>query len=491
MIEVSIKLLPLVILLLACSGNSYPYFPTCASFDSRVTLLSTLNGKIQGRCSNVTVNYASKPKTSTPVLSFLGIPYAEPPIRNLRFKNALPAKPWNNILNGTKLPNRCFQAFGGDTSNLLKESEDCLYLNVFIPYNVYLNAVILKNESFKAPILVWIHGGSFLYGASLREANEPSTFVAMSNVIVVNINYRLGVFGFLYVNGTDANGNQGVFDQNLALKWVFENAKTFGGDNSKITIGGNSAGGYSVGFHLAHKPSWPYFNNAIIESGNLLDYNYQLISNEEASRIASNISFYSNCTRSNSDLTLQCLKSVDSVTLNEIGSYFIDYPAMTLDRTLIQQQPSVSIAKGNFKNANLLIGFNTIEYAFFYQSEINHLNQQLIGNLSFFKELIFTSYAKYPFSLIKRPNTTIFDIIDLYVPVKALSDKKTNYLDYFFQITSESGFKYPAIQLADYQSKINPNVYVYSYGYHISSSPLPSKYEAVHTDELYMGYSLH
>lgn len=91
--------------------------------------------------------------------------------------------------------------------------------------------------------------------------------VATQNVIVVSINYRLNVFGFMHLADSDATGNAGFLDQNLAMKWVYENAKAFGGDNSKITIFGESAGSWSVGFHLFYQQSWKYFRNAILESG--------------------------------------------------------------------------------------------------------------------------------------------------------------------------------------------------------------------------------
>ena len=99
---------------------------------------------------------------------------------------------------------------------------------------------------------------------------EPSTVVAMSNIIVITINYRVGLFGFLQMSGTDAAGNQGFLDQVLALKWIQENAASFGGDASRVTISGQSAGSWSVGYHLLHTPSWPLFRNGILHSGSPL-----------------------------------------------------------------------------------------------------------------------------------------------------------------------------------------------------------------------------
>lgn len=91
-----------------------------------------------------------------------------------------------------------------------------------------------------------------------------TVLASLSNEVVVTINYRLGIFGFFYKDGTEAKGYQALLDQNLALKWVYDNAATFGGDISRITIGGESAGSWSVGYHLIFPKSWLFFRNAIL-----------------------------------------------------------------------------------------------------------------------------------------------------------------------------------------------------------------------------------
>jgi len=485
----------IITLILAYSVDTYPYFPVCSSVNSNSLVVNTLNGKVKGACYNVTVNYASKQPTTTPVLSFLSIPYAQPPIGSLRFKSPEPVISWNSTLDGTKLPNRCYQVYGGDQingKNMLNESEDCLLLNVFVPYDVYYNAVVLKNDSYKVPLYVFIHGGAFVSGSGLEDWYEPSTLVAMSNIIVININYRLDVFGFFYLKNTAANGNQGILDQNLALKWIFENAKNFGGDNSKITIGGESAGGHSVGFHLVYKPSWPYFNNAIIQSGTLLSRKSKLISTTEATIQSTNISSTANCTKSTNEEILQCLKSVDPVTLSKIARNVLRYPLIVFDEVIIKKQPSESFASGEFKNANLLIGSNTKEDVFSFviaRLNITVLENMLIGNIKSFKKILLEQYQRFPISEYK-PNLNLSDFIELiikqYLTDDMLNNKLTNFLDYVIQIGTDSQFKYPSIQLANYVSQINSNVFVYSYAYHISSSLLAPKYEAVHFDEIPM-----
>lgn len=188
-----------ILLLNVLLNNSYPYFPTCSSSplltSSNLTILNTLNGDVQGTCYNITVNYASKPKANTPVMTWLAIPYAQPPLKTLRFKNPVPVESWSSIVDGTNWPSRCLQEYGKSTQN---NAEDCLYLNLFVPYEVYANR---WNRTMNAPILVWIHGGSLKSGSSIDDEFEPSTLAAMSNIIVININYRLNVYGFLHIKG--------------------------------------------------------------------------------------------------------------------------------------------------------------------------------------------------------------------------------------------------------------------------------------------------
>ena len=235
-------------------------FDKCTSIpsESPLKIAQTLNGQLRGECKIIPVSYSNNTKINSDVFSWLSIPYAEPPINKNRFKRPIPASNWSNIKNATQFPNECIQLFGfGNRFS----SEDCLYLNVYSRSDVYLN----KDTSLQ-PVLVWIHGGGFTSGSTRVPLYEPSTIVAMSGIVVVAIQYRLHAFGFIRLEGTDATGNQGFLDQSLALKWVYENIRNFGGDPSKITIQGVSAGASSVSYQLLYPGSWPYFKNAIVQS---------------------------------------------------------------------------------------------------------------------------------------------------------------------------------------------------------------------------------
>jgi len=192
------------------------------------------------------------------VHEYLGIPYAEPPVGELRFAAPKPAKPWSGIKDSTAFGASCtMMPLSTGMAESTGNSEDCLFLNVFVP------STIKPDE--KMTVMVWIHGGAFSLGSST--GYYGGVLAAFNDVIVVSFNYRLGVFGFFNVPGTEVKGNYGILDQVLALKWVQANIANFGGDPNRVTIFGQSAGGMSVSLHLISPLSRGLFQRAIMQSG--------------------------------------------------------------------------------------------------------------------------------------------------------------------------------------------------------------------------------
>lgn len=204
------------------------------------------------------------------VLSFKGIPYAAPPVGNLRWRQPQPAVPWEGVRPATEYGHDCVQkplpgdaAASGNTT-----SEDCLVLNVWRP------AAIEADQ--KLPVLVWIHGGGFLNGSAAAAIYDGSAF-AQQGLVVVSFNYRLGRLGFFAHPALTAAkegplGNYGLLDQVAALQWVQRNAADFGGDPDRVTIMGESAGGISVMHHLISPESRGLFAQAIVLSGGGRNY---------------------------------------------------------------------------------------------------------------------------------------------------------------------------------------------------------------------------
>jgi para-nitrobenzyl esterase len=172
---------------------------------------------------------------------FLGIPYAAPPTGELRWKAPVPHAAWTAALNASQFGPTCAQPNAGLAYN---NSEDCLYLNIYTP----------NPPRRHLPVMVWIHGGSFLVGSG--QETDGSTLAVKGKVVMVTINYRLGPFGFLTDKVLDAenphhvSGNYGLLDQQAALKWVKRNIGGFGGDSARVTVFGESAGGISVALQM-------------------------------------------------------------------------------------------------------------------------------------------------------------------------------------------------------------------------------------------------
>jgi len=202
------------------------------------------------------------------VMVFRGIPYAEPPVGNLRWRPPQPAAHWSGVRDASKLGHNCMQHQPYDDIDPFKAgvSEDCLYLNV------WTKSLPLPASRVPLPVLVWIHGGGFWAGFGGEERHNGGR-LAKKGTVVVTLNYRLGAFGFLAhpafaaESPEHAAGNYGLLDQIAALQWVKRNIARFGGDTSRVTIFGESAGATSVGSLIASPLAKGLFQRAILESG--------------------------------------------------------------------------------------------------------------------------------------------------------------------------------------------------------------------------------
>ncbi|XP_038219761.1 esterase FE4-like [Zerene cesonia] len=196
-----------------------------------------------------------------PYFSFKGIPYAEPPVGDLRFKAPKPKTPWTGVREAKEHgPESCQYDPLSTQSAQFKGEEDCLYLNVYTPN-------IEPEEPLS--VMVYIHGGGFFNGSGNSDRYGPE-FLIKHNVILVTINYRLDVLGFLCLDTEDIPGNAGMKDQVAALRWVQNNISYFGGDPENVTIFGESAGAASVSAHLVSPMSKGLFKRAITQSGSSL-----------------------------------------------------------------------------------------------------------------------------------------------------------------------------------------------------------------------------
>ncbi|XOV87507.1 MAG: carboxylesterase/lipase family protein [Pseudomonadota bacterium] len=211
---------------------------------------STTSGPVEGRDKDG-------------VLLFAGIPYAAPPVGIRRFLPPVAPEPWSDVRPAKRFSAAAPQIpSGGMTDNApVNWDEDCLYLNVSTP----------GLDDKRRPVLVWIHGGGYRTGQGAIPWYDGASFARQGNIVTVSINYRLGALGFTDLSGFGAeyadSGASGILDQVLALKWVQDNIAAFGGDPARVTIAGESAGGFAVATLLASPLTPGLFRAAIPQSG--------------------------------------------------------------------------------------------------------------------------------------------------------------------------------------------------------------------------------
>jgi para-nitrobenzyl esterase len=249
------RIVPRTFVLLAMLAAVFT-FPSTFVFSAQAQSSSSLQVK--------TASGVVEGKEMGPVHAFLGIPYAAAPVGDLRWKPPVPAAKWDGVRKATEFGSHCMQTnvYGDMVFPDAGGSEDCLSLNVWVP----------TKAQGKLPVMVWIYGGGFVAGGT-SEPRQHGEVLAQQGVIVVSMNYRLGMFGFFVhpelakESEHHAAGNYGLLDQTAALRWVHENIAAFGGDPANVTIFGESAGSFSVSAQMASPLAKGLFQKAIGESG--------------------------------------------------------------------------------------------------------------------------------------------------------------------------------------------------------------------------------
>lgn len=287
--------------------------------------------------------------SSSTMNTFLGIPYAAPPVGPLRWKAPQPKAPWPK-LRATKFANHCPQLPG--SYGLASTTEDCLYLNVYAPNTA---------GPAKHPVMIYIHGGSNKVGES--DALDPTDLVA-ENVVVVTINYRLGVLGFLSHPALTAespdrvSGNYGILDQQAAMRWVQRNIANFGGDPASVTLFGESAGGLDIHTHLASPLAAGLFHRAIIQSGAYAVNQSSMAANENR---GNNFGTRYGCP---APTTVDCLRSISVANaLAEPASTAISGPVV--DNFVLKETINSAFASGRFNRVPVMEGSNHDEWRLF------------------------------------------------------------------------------------------------------------------------------
>jgi para-nitrobenzyl esterase len=288
---------------------------------------------------------------------FKGIPYALPPVGQGRWKPPVPMLPWQGVKSATEFGAACIQPVWRGVKHVYAQdigalSEDCLTLNIWAPA-----------DAKGAPVFVWIHGGSLTGGGS-KESLYDGAKLAGRGVIVVTINYRVGVLGYLAHPQLSAespngvSGNYGLLDQIEALRWVQRNIAAFGGDGSNVTVAGESAGALSVMYLMASPVARGLFSKAIAQSAYMIsmpELKERKFGEKPAEQIGANLGAALNAPN------LRALRAMDARALTDAAVAARYVPLGTVDGKLLPRQLVETFDKGEQARVPVLAGFNSGE----------------------------------------------------------------------------------------------------------------------------------
>lgn len=309
-------------------------------------------------------------RSSEGVLSFKGVPYAEPPVGGLRWRAPRPAEPWSGQRDAGQVGAICIQppANGDNGVGPLPMSEDCLTLNVWAP----------ENREAPLPVMVWIHGGGLNNGSGTA-ALYDGTNLAKRGVVVVTINYRLGRLGFFDHPALAAQrergepaANYGLMDVILALRWVRDNAAAFGGDPDKVTIFGESAGGALVTRLMISEPARGLFHRAVVQSGLGRDEGTPLAEprRDGGPSMRARGEAYAEALGLQAATAAQ-LRDIPAVKLLAPAPNFYGGDLLVRDGDLISEDVESAFAAGREAPVPLIIGTNSAEFWWMKPSDLS------------------------------------------------------------------------------------------------------------------------
>ena len=380
--------------------------------------------------------------------AFLGIPFAVPPVGELRFAAPRPAPAWDGIRTATTWGNAARQgshAIPGFAASG-PQDEDCLYLNVYTP----------ASDDRKRPVMFWIHGGGFTHGTAAEPLYDGGPLATRGDVVVVTINYRLGALGYLYPGehfpGAGLSANAGQLDQVAALEWVRDNISGFGGDPGNVTIFGESAGAAAVGTLLAMPSAQGLFHRAILQSGTGRA--------ADAKGGAAVVDALLKELGLGREQAAQ-LRTIDAGRIIEaqagVAAQARGFGGMAfgpvVDGETLLENPPIAVRDGRAANVPMLIGTNRDEVKLFAASQ----RREPIDDAALAKAVRFT--------LPKANESDVAGIIDLYRTSRGGRGLPDSNLDLLDAIGTDARFRVPAMRLALSHARRQADTYAYLFTY--------------------------
>ncbi len=413
----------LALLLVGCGSDGEDGAAAATTPIQSGTLIRLNDGMVQGSIDSGTRR-------------FLGIPFAAPPVGALRWHRPQPVSPWSGVRDTTAFASPCPQ--GASINGAPSTTEDCLYLNVWSPEPA---------PQKRLPVMVWIHGGGNTAGSAgdLVPLGVGGRFydghvlTQTRDVIVVSVNYRLGIFGFFANAALKSEesaypyaGNQGLLDQRQALQWVRDNIAVFGGDPDNVTIFGESAGSWDVCAHVVSPGSRGLFHRAIGESGGCTTHQSTIT---DAAAASAQVSAAVGCADAANELS--CLRQVPVSTLLSQDSG----PGIIIDGGVLPDQPRTLFNTGKFAKVPYILGSNADE-----------------GTLFFIGSRPVTTNAKY-LEALKQAYGDMSDEVAAVYPASAFRTPQ----DALARVFGDSSLVCPTYDVARRAAAGGSNVYLYNF----------------------------
>ncbi|XP_077049495.1 carboxylesterase 3 [Siphateles boraxobius] len=406
------------------------------------------------------------------VEQYLGIPFAQPPVGPLRLAAPGPVQGWEGIRNATQHPPMCLQ--NPDIVPLVAKamksnfpttgvSEDCLYLDVYTP------SQRLKSE--KLPVMVWIHGGALVFsGASMFDG---SPLAAYENIVVVVIQYRLGMLGYFSTGDKLAQGNWGFLDQIAALEWVQENIEGFGGDPQSVTIAGESAGGISTSFLTLSPMTKGLFHRAIFQSGVATTIGYSIKNPLMFAKLVANVT---ECDFSSSEVLVKCIKELTEEQIINATKKKHIFPGAIVDGVFLKAPAEEILKSKDFQKVPILVGTTNHEFGW-------TLAQALVS-----EEWVKGMDIKSVKAILDAVNKAGTSGVNELIVEEYLKDAKTpeDIRDAFTEMMGDIFMVIPSITVASYHRDAGVPVYMYEFQHRpsIFKDIRPSFVKADHADDV-------
>ncbi|XP_041473830.1 cholinesterase 1-like isoform X2 [Lytechinus variegatus] len=406
---------------------------------------------------------------------FTRIPYAEPPVGQLRFTSPI-AKVIQGDFDATRPSVVCPQERSELWEVKPEQSEDCLTLDVLVP----------NPKPHNAAVMMWIHGGGYHIGGGSLPGQLPAPLAAFNDVIVVTINYRLGALGFMTTGDGSIPANIGLLDQRQALIWIQDNIEAFGGDPARVTIFGESAGSASINFHLLSTMSAGLFSRAIMQSGaSTKTWSYH--SNmAEAVRMSSNVAKAVGCDVETTSELVRCLRRVPVKDLIEVegisrmSSELFVHPVA--DGQFLPDDPINMASAGRFNQVDVIIGCMANEGSYRFIPDPKKGQEGTTPHPM--------NHTEFRHTISRNLGTDDPITLDIAEQLYASPDESkddANFVSHATALIGQAMFLCPTFDLSAELSRAGRNVYPYLMSHVPSFSIWGSKYDwlgATHVEDI-------